>query len=305
MTKNTVKSETGLGIFLWKFFAYLIMAVFAFLAIGPIIWLFINSFKATVEFQSNMVGLPQHFYPQNYSGAWKIGNFSILFGNSILYTVLSVGIALFLSLLTGFAFAKLPFKATKPIFSTFLLGILITTQTLMVPIFLQVTQVDSLLGGFFQKLGLCNAEKFHLFYNTKFGVILIYVGSLLPIGVYLCTEYIKSIPTALVEAARIDGAGYFRIFIAIIVPMTVPIIITLCLLNIPTIWNEFALINILVSRLELQSLPLGIYKFSGTLSSDYGKQFAALVIGLLPMLVFYIIFRKQITRSVGSGAVKG
>jgi raffinose/stachyose/melibiose transport system permease protein len=133
----------------------------------------------------------------------------------------------------------------------------------------------------------------------------VYIGSLLPIGVYLCTEFEKSIPTSLVEAALLDGAGYLQIFIYVFIPMCVPIIVTLGLLNIPTIWNEFALINIMVSKLSLQSLPLGIYKFSGTLASDYGKEFAALVIGLLPMLIFYLIFRKQITKSVASGAIKG
>jgi len=299
------RQEHTVGSFLWKFFAYLIMIVFALLAIFPLIWLAINSFKTTVEFQANMIGLPKKFYTQNYSGAWRIGNFGVLFGNSVLYTLVSVSVAAFLSLLTGFGFAKLQQKSTKPIYSIFILGILLTTQTLMVPIFLQISQLDNLLGNFFEALGLCNAKNFHLFYNTKFGVILVYVGSLLPIGVYLCTEYVKSVPTSLVEAALIDGAGYFQIFISIIVPMCIPIIITLGLLNIPTIWNEFALINIMVSQLKLQSLPLGIYKFSGTLASDYGKEFAALVIGLLPMLTFYLIFRKQITRSVGNGAVKG
>jgi raffinose/stachyose/melibiose transport system permease protein len=87
--------------------------------------------------------------------------------------------------------------------------------------------------------------------------------------------------------------------------MCTPILTTIGLLNIPTIWNEFALINIMVSSMKYQSLPLGIYKFSGTLSSDYGKEFAALVVGLMPMLIFYLVFRKQITTSVGGGAIKG
>jgi len=123
--------------------------------------------------------------------------------------------------------------------------------------------------------------------------------------VYLATEYIKSIPNALIESARIDGASFFTIFRKIIVPMSLPVAVTLSILNISNIWNEFALINILVSKTELKSLPLGIFKFSGSLSTDYGKQFAALTIGMVPMLLFYIIFRKQITKGVAAGAVKG
>ena len=87
--------------------------------------------------------------------------------------------------------------------------------------------------------------------------------------------------------------------------MTLPVATTLAILNITGIWNEFALINILVSKTNLKSLPLGMYRFSGLLSSDWGKQFAALTIGTLPMLLFYFVFRRQITQGVSAGAVKG
>ena len=127
----------------------------------------------------------------------------------------------------------------------------------------------------------------------------------LPMAVYLCTEYIKSIPTSLVEAARIDGATYFSIFWRIILPMSTPIATTIAVINVPGLWNEFALINILVSDETLKTLPLGILRFNGQRSVDYGKQFAALVIGMAPMLIFYFAFRKQITAGVSGGAVKG
>jgi raffinose/stachyose/melibiose transport system permease protein len=87
--------------------------------------------------------------------------------------------------------------------------------------------------------------------------------------------------------------------------MSVPIATTVAILNITGLWNEFALINILVSKTTLKSLPLGIFRFSGPLMADYGKQFAALVIGMAPMLLFYVLFYKQITKGVTAGAVKG
>ncbi|MEN6363738.1 MAG: ABC transporter permease subunit, partial [Rectinema sp.] len=158
---------------------------------------------------------------------------------------------------------------------------------------------------FFQSLGLFAGGEFRLFHNTRFGVLLIYIGSGLPVGIYLATGYIKSIPNAVIEAAQLDGASYSRIFRSVIAPMSIPIVMTLAILNIPSLWNEFALVNILVSDTSLKSLPLGIYRFSGALSSDYGKQFAALVIGMLPMLLFYTTFRKQITAGVAAGAMKG
>ena len=265
-----------------------------------------NSFKSTPEYRLNKLSLPTKLAWVEYSGAWEIGEFSKLIGNSFIYTLgATIGI-IFFSILAGFAFAKIKSKATPLIYGTFVMGILLSIQSLMVPLFIEVSQFDKLLGALFQALHvIASADDFHLFYNSRFGVLLIYIGSGLPIALYLSTEYIKSIPNALVEAARIDGAGFFRIFRGIIIPMCVPIATTVAILNITGLWNEFALINILVSKTSLKSLPLGVYRFTGTMMADYGKQFAALVIGMAPMLVFYIIFRKQITKGVSAGAAKG
>ena len=109
----------------------------------------------------------------------------------------------------------------------------------------------------------------------------------------------------MIESARLDGAKYLHVFRTIIMPIASPVAATVAILGITGTWNEFMLINILVSSNELKSLPVGINMFSGALASDYGKQFAALVIGMTPMVVFYLVFRKRITRGVSAGAVKG
>ncbi len=288
-----------------KILAYFVMGLFSFITIYPLVWLFLSSFKTTNEFRMNMLGLPSVWTVDNYAGAWEIGEFSRLIGNSVFYTVGATAGIIFFSLRTGFAFAKIKSKATALLYGSLILGILLTIQSLMVPLFLEVTMLDRLIGDFLHVLGLFKSGEFRLFHNSRFGVLLVYIGSALPVGIYLATGYVKSIPDAVIEAAQLDGAGYSRIFRTIIVPMSVPIAMTLAILNIPTLWNEFALINILVSDTGLKSLPLGIYRFSGALSSDYGKQFAALVIGMLPMLLFYIGFRKKITAGVAAGALKG
>jgi len=276
---------TRLGDFLGKFFAYFIMVIFALMTIYPLFWLVMNSFKTTSEFQISQLAWPRAPTFDNYKQAWWMGDFALLFPNSFIYTIGATAGIIFLSLLAGFAFAKIPSRATKPIYASFVVGILLTTNTLMIPLFLEMNLLQ--------------------LYNTRAAVLLVYIGSGLPTAVYLATEYVRSIPTALVESARIDGAGFFKIFMKIILPMSIPVATTLAILNITGIWNEFALINILVSKTELKSLPLGMFKFSGSLSTDYGKQFAALTIGMMPMLLFYIIFRKQITKGVAAGAVKG
>jgi raffinose/stachyose/melibiose transport system permease protein len=142
-------------------------------------------------------------------------------------------------------------------------------------------------------------------YNTRLGVLIPYIGIGLPLGVYLATEYIKGIHNEIIESARIDGARFLYIFWKIILPMAAPVATTVAILTTTGTWNEFMIINILVAADRLKSVPLGMTMFAGPLSTDFGKQFAALVIGMTPMILFYVIFRKQITKGVSAGAVKG
>lgn len=266
-------------------FVYFIMILFTLMTIAPLVWLLLSSLKTTTEFQLNRLGWPRNPTLFNYTSAWRVGKFGTLFLNSLFFTTTSTLAIIFLSVSAGFAFAKLRSRATPILHGSFVIGILLTIQSIMVPLFLLVNAV-----------GL---------YNTRTGVLIPYIGMGMPIGIYLCTEFIKGIPDSVVESARIDGAGYFRILSAIIWPMATPVAVTLAILNIAAVWNEFMLINILVSSDSLRTLPVGILRFSSALSSDYGRQFAALVIGMLPMVVFYLIFRNQITKGVSAGAVKG
>lgn len=261
------------------------LIIFAFLTIYPIIWLLINSLKTKQEFLQNRIGLPINPTLLNYPRAWKTGEFTGLFINSIIYTVLStLGILIF-SFAASFAFSKIKMKITNTLKNSFIIGILLTLQAIMVPLFLMA-----------HSSGL---------YDTRLGVLIPYIGLGLPMGIYLGTEFINSIPDALIESARIEGASYFQIFFKIILPMCLPVSITLSIISVSRLWNEFMLINILTSKQSLKSLPVGIMKFSGALGTDYAKQFAALVIGMAPMLVFYFIVRKRIQEGLAAGAVKG
>jgi raffinose/stachyose/melibiose transport system permease protein len=214
-----------------------------------------------------------------------MGNFGTLFANSVFYTVITVSVVVILSLMAGFGFSKLSFKITPFLHGLFIIGILLTIQSILVPIFL-----------------LANAAKL---YNTRLGVLIPYIGLGLPMGVYLCTEFIKGVPNELIESARIDGAGYMRIFASIVFPMCSSVAVTLAIITFTASWNEFVLINILTSSDSLKSLPVGVARFAGARATDYGRQFTGLVIALIPILVFYAIFRKQITKGVAAGAVKG
>lgn len=264
---------------------YVLLLGFTLLTLYPLIWMAINSFKTTQEFLMNPLGLPNRWFVKNYPLAWRLANFSTLFLNSILYTGISTVGVIWFSLAAAFAFAKIKSRFTPFLYGGFLIGILFTIESLMIPLYLMAFTT-----------GLT---------NTRIGVLIPYIGLGLPLGIYLCTEFIKGLPDSVIEAARIDGASYLKIFIYVIIPMAKPVVATVAILNGLGIWNEFMLINILVSRGNLLSLPVGIMKFSGALASDYGKQFAALVIGTVPTVTFYLVLRNRITQGVAVGATKG
>jgi raffinose/stachyose/melibiose transport system permease protein len=268
------------------FIMYTLVILFTILAVYPIFWVIMSSFKTTQEYMlTSKLAFPKVFFFKNYTIAWRDANFTTLTLNSIFYTAVTVISIIILSFMAGFAFAKLPSKLTPILHGSFIVGILITIQCILIPLFILIRGVGLI--------------------NTRLGVLIPYIGIGLPMGVYFSTEYIKSIPTEVIESARIDGAKYLSIFRTIIMPMAAPVATTVAILTVTGTWNEFILINILVASDKLKTIPVGMSMFSGSLATDYGKQFAALVIGMTPMIIFYAIFRKQITKGVSAGAVKG
>ncbi|MDR2808245.1 MAG: carbohydrate ABC transporter permease [Spirochaetaceae bacterium] len=265
---------------------YFVMAIFTVLAIYPLFWLVVQSFKTTQEYlTTSKLAWPSEWHAENYSYVWEIAEFGTLFLNSVLYTVVTCVVTIIFGLMASFAFAKIPNKATKILHGLFIIGILLTIQSILVPLFL-VEMSTNLL-------------------NTRLGVLIPYIGLALPMAVYLGTDFMNGIPGAVIESARIDGAKYLKIFSSIILPMVAPVAMTLGILTFTGTWNEFLMITILTDSTASQTIPVGISKFSGALASDYSRQFTALVMGVIPMIIFYVTFRKQITKGVAAGAVKG
>jgi len=268
-----------------KVLTYGVFAFFVLMSLLPILWLLYSSFKPLSEILMNQLALPHHWTLQNYAGAWKLGRLGIYFINSIIYTTVTTVAVVVFGLMASYAFAKIPNKWTPFLHSSFIIGILITLQAVLIPLFFM--------------------EKSFMLTNTRLGVILPYIGISLPLSIYLGTEFIKAIPDSIIESAKIDGAGPLRIFFSIILPMSAPVAITIAIMTTLSIWNEFMFIFILTTDTVVKSLPIGIYSFSGPQTTEFGMQYAALMIGLLPMMIFYFIFHKRITEGVAAGSVKG
>jgi len=267
-----------------KVIVYMVFILFTMLTVFPLIWLFYSSFKPLVEIIRNSFALPKDPTINNYIQAIKIGKLNIYMVNSVIYTTVSTILTIIFSMMASFAFAKIKNKATPFLYNLFLIGLLITIQAILIPLFIAESRV-----------GLA---------DTRFGVIIAYIAISLPLAVYLGTEYIKGIPDSLIEAAQIDGASYFTIFSKIIFPMCTPVVITIFILTAISCWNEFILVFVLTSSDATRSLPVGIFSFSGRLATEYGMQFSALVIGIIPMIILYMLFYRQIIRGFTSGALK-
>ncbi|MHC1787691.1 MAG: carbohydrate ABC transporter permease [Christensenellales bacterium] len=269
-----------------KIIVYIIMITFTVLTVYPILWLVIQSFKTnTVYLTTNKLSLPASWYVGNYPFVWVQGKFPTFFVNSLIYATVTVTSVVLLSNMAGYAFAKISFRITKYLHGLFIVGILLTLQSILIPLFLMV-----------------NAAGLH---NTRLAVLIPYVALGLPMGVYLCTDFIKGIHDELLESARIDGADFFTIFAKIVLPMCAPVSVTLAIITFTGTWNEFVLMNLMTATDRYKAIPAAVGRYAGALGSDYGKLFTSLTVALIPILLFYFVFRNQITKGVAAGAVKG
>ncbi|MDD3425086.1 carbohydrate ABC transporter membrane protein 2, CUT1 family [Sphaerochaeta associata] len=269
---------------LGKGLSYLLMITFTLLTIIPLTWMILSAFKPHALIVRHPLSPPVSWYIENFTLAWTQGHLGIYFINSTIYSLVATFFTVLFAMSSGYALSKFHYKSSRFVSLLYTLGLLITVHSVIVPLFIMET-----------KLGLS---------NTRLGVILPYIAFGLPFQVFLATTYIKGIPDAMQESAIIDGATFIQVFLKIIIPVATPIISTMFIYTFLGNWNEFILVLTLTSDLTVRSLPVGINSFAGGMSRDYGLQFAALVIGTVPMIIFYLIFKDKIAQGFAAGALK-
>jgi len=268
----------------WRAAAYIIMITFAVLTIFPLVWLGYSSLKPNAEIVKHPLALPKAPSLDNYIEAWTKGGLGVALLNSFFYTVMATVSTLFLALAAAFGLTKFHFKSVKFFTSAFTVGLMITVHAVIIPLFLLEV-----------RLGLI---------NTRLGVILPYIAFDLPISVLIAMSFVRGIPDAIIESAEIDGAKYRQVFWQMIVPLSTPVITTMAILSFLRHWNEFLFVFIFTTKTALKSLPVAITQFAGRQNIEYGLQYASLVIGILPMMLFYFFFHSQLRKGFGEGALK-
>jgi ABC-type glycerol-3-phosphate transport system permease component len=263
----------------------LLLMIVAFVALYPLYWLIITSFKTQADYLVNKYSLPWPIMLGNIITALRGGRFARWFLNSTIITAGSTLAGTTIACFAAFAFAKMPFRGSNTILNFVISLMVVPPVVMIVPLFILYAQIN--------------------FTSTYQGIIILYVGLTMPFSVYLLTNFFKTIPHDIVDSAMIDGCSHFGILWRIYVPLSAPAIVTLVIVNALWIWNELLLALVFLPKDTMRTLMVGITAFRSRLNLDVPVTMAGLLLSTLPMIILYIVFQRFFIRGLTAGATKG
>ena len=269
----------------------LILMVFCLLYLFPIYLILTNSSKSRSEMYENMVALPSKITGKYYVSALSKMNFGISVRNSLIITIVSIGILVVLCSMTAWMFVR-----SKRKLSTFWFGLLVATmlipfQTIMMPLMQEMNWIGNHTGI--------------KIVDTIPGLIFMYIGFGAGMGVFLYHGFVTSVPVSLEEAAIIDGCNTWQVFWKIVFPILKPTTMTVIILDVIWIWNDYLLPSLTLKSKANRTIPISTAKFFGQYTISWNEAMAALVVTIIPVAIFYLVCQKYIIKGVAAGAVKG
>jgi len=265
----------------WK---QVLLALFSLLCLFPLYYLLVTAFKTRAEYLANLFGIPLRPIVENFITVFRGKRFLLWFANSLILTGGSVAAGLLISLVAAYAFAKMEFRFRGQIFGFLLVLMIIPPVVMVIPLFKLMIAMGIL--------------------NTYVSVILIYTGLTIPFSIYLLTSFFRTIPSAIIDSARIDGCRDLRLLASIVVPLAAPALITTVLVNALWVWNELLIAVIFLQRDELKTLMVGLTIFKSRYNLDIPVTMAGLALATIPMLALYFAGQKYFIRGMVAGAVK-
>lgn len=263
----------------------LIVAIMCFITLLPIYIIIVLSLKTKPELmQGNVFSLPQVAQWNNYVRAWTTGNFGTYFVNSIYVSVASVVFIILFCTMGSYALTFFRFPGSNVVMTMILFGLLVPGELTMIPQFVNM-----------RHLGLS---------NTREALIILHIAGNLSFGIFLLRGFMKSVPKALIEAARIDGANERQTLIQIVLPMIKPALMALLVLTFMWTWNNYFLARIYLLSDAVRTLPMGLDNFKAKNNTDMVMTAAGTVIVAVPVLIFYLIFQKKMVQGMVIGALK-
>ncbi|WP_438447658.1 carbohydrate ABC transporter permease [Gorillibacterium sp. sgz5001074] len=269
-----------------KGLVWILFAILFVTQLYPLLWLFIYSLKTNEEILSGrFFALPHVPQFKNFTDAIDAGNYFRYLLNSVKVTSITMVSVLLLSSMVAFAISRFRWKYGQAVMVLFLIGMMIPLQATLLPLMIMFKHMKIL--------------------NTHWALIFPYIAFQTPIAVFILSGFMKSIPHEIEESAVVDGASIFKIFTRITLPISIPPMMTVCILTFISVWNEYILAATFVSKEALKTLPFGVNSFVSQYSVNYGAIGAFLVLGALPVILIYFLLADKITKGMVAGAVKG
>jgi ABC-type glycerol-3-phosphate transport system permease component len=260
------------------------MSVLAVSALFPLLFMLQAALRTQLDWANSKIGLPTDFSLDAFARAWVQASIGTYFVNSVIVTIGAVSLSVALAATSGYAFAAIRWRGRTFVYFFILVWMAIPPLLLMVPIYVEMAD-----------LGLV---------DTYWSVILLYSALNLPFNMYLMTAFFRSVPSELLEAARVDGASVNTIFVRIMLPLSIPAIATLVIFNALYVWNEFVFALLLLHDDSVRTLTVGVNQLVGKFFFDYPALLAGMLITSLPMVIVYVVFQRYLVRAISAGALK-
>jgi raffinose/stachyose/melibiose transport system permease protein len=267
--------------------AYVISIIALICFVFPFLLLIINSFKSNGEILTSPFSLPQHWNFSHFADVINKMNFMVTFRNSFLITMISSLLIVFFSAMAAYHMVRKPSKYNKIFFTILVASMVIPFQSLMIPLI-------SIYGG---KLHLIDTIPIPL-------LIMFYIGFGSSLSIFMYHGFMKTVPAEIEEAARIDGCNTIQTFFLIVFPMLKPITVTITILNVLWIWNDYLLPSLVLNNENVYTMPVKMKIFNGTYMNNWELLIPAILLTVIPILIMYIIGQKSIINGVMQGSIK-
>lgn len=266
--------------------AHTFLVFWGLVVVIPMAWAVMNSLKSDTEILGSPWALPEALRFDNYARAWNTAQFADFFLNTIIVTAVALAGTLLLASLASFTMAKFKFPGRGLIFGLLVASMTFPVVLALVPLFFIMINMGLL--------------------NSRIGLILVYIGFGMPFSIFFLTAFFRSIPDELTEAARVDGCSWWGCFFRIMLPLAKPGLVSVGIFNFMSMWNQYILPLVLISDKSKYVLGLGVAKLSVDqgYKSDWGGLFAGMVIAMIPVIIVYTIFQRQVQAGLTAGAVK-
>ncbi|MEV0731428.1 carbohydrate ABC transporter permease [Polymorphospora sp. NPDC050346] len=277
------RRETGVA----NAFSHGFLLLWGLLTAFPLLWVLVSSFKSDAEILGDPWGLPSSLRLENWARAWTEANIGQYFLNSAIVVAGSLTLTMFFGATAAYVFARYEFRGRQLAYYLFVGGMMFPVFLALVPLFFVV-----------RNAGL---------FGTWTGLVLVYAAYSLPFTVFFLTAFFRTLPTSVAEAALIDGCGHFRLFFRVMLPMARPGLISIAIFNFLSHWNQFILPQVLMQGDESKwvlAQGLAALAINQGYEGDYSGLFAGLTLAMLPVLVVYIAFQRQIQSGLTAGQLK-